>query len=509
MNTNNATPISITNPELNGIEPISEYERSASVFDFLRLQWGGANTLSSAMLGSFPIIFGLSFYQSLAATIIGIFVGAFILAPMGIFGPNTGTNNAVSSSAHFGVVGRIVGSFLSLLTAICFFSLSVWSSGDALVGAICRIIDVQPSEWMFAVAYGVFAISVLIVCIYGFQFMLLVNKIAVTLATCVFIVGFFAFGDQFHAEFAGAGMHMGDAGFWATFIGATLIVMSNPISFGAFLGDWTRYLPSKTSRIKIISATLMAQGFTLLPFLFGLVTTAIIAEKAPEFVTSMNYTGGLLTVSPSWFFLPLILLALIGGMSTGTTSLYGTGLDFSSVFPGLTRIRATLLIGLSSIIIIFVGRFAFSLVTSITTLVTLIIVTTTPWMVIMTIGYITRRGFYLKDDLQVFNRGQRGGAYWFYNGWNLRGMVAWIPSAVIALMTVNIPGQFVGPLGDLANGIDISLIVALLLPAIIYPILLIIFPEPPEVYGPSGPLLVSAAKANNQTEYQTETGVDL
>lgn len=66
--------------------------------------------------------------------------------------------------------------------------------------------------------------------------MLLVNKVAVTLATVVFAVGFFsAFGDQFHAEFAGAGMHVGDAGFWATFIGATLIVMSNPISFGAFL----------------------------------------------------------------------------------------------------------------------------------------------------------------------------------------------------------------------------------------------------------------------------------
>lgn len=508
MNTNNAKKISITEPELNGIEPITEQERNASVFDFLRLQWGGANTLSSAMLGSFPIIFGLSFYQALAATIAGIFIGALILAPMGIFGPNTGTNNAVSSSAHFGVVGRIVGSFLSLLTAICFFSLSVWSSGDALVGAICRIIDVQPNEWMFAIAYGVFAVSVLIVCIYGFQFMLLVNKIAVTLATVVFAVGFFAFGDQFHSGFAGAGMHVGDAGFWAIFIGATLIVMSNPISFGAFLGDWTRYLPSQTSRIKIILATLVAQGFTLLPFIFGLVTTAVIAEKAPEFITSMNYTGGLLTVSPSWFFLPLILLALIGGMSTGTTSLYGTGLDFSSVFPELSRIKATILIGLLSIMIIFVGRFAFSLVASITTLVTLIIVTTTPWMVIMTIGYITRRGFYLKDDLQVFNRGQSGGAYWFYHGWNLRGMFAWIPSAAIALMTVNIPGQFVGPLGDLANGIDISLIVALLLPAITYPILLLAFPEPTEVYGPSGALLDSTSNVENQAEYQTETGVD-
>ena len=68
-----------------------------------------------------------------AATVIGVVTGLLILAPMAIFAPLTGTNNAVSSSAHFGVVCRIVGSFHygSLLTAVCFFSISVWSSGDA------------------------------------------------------------------------------------------------------------------------------------------------------------------------------------------------------------------------------------------------------------------------------------------------------------------------------------------------------------------------------------------
>ncbi|MEU8660028.1 cytosine permease [Actinoplanes philippinensis] len=48
---------------------------------------------------------------------VGVLVGSLFLAPMGLFGPLTGTNNAVASGAHFGVRGRIVGSFLSLLTA--------------------------------------------------------------------------------------------------------------------------------------------------------------------------------------------------------------------------------------------------------------------------------------------------------------------------------------------------------------------------------------------------------
>lgn len=51
------------------------------------------------------------------------------------------------------------------------------------------------------------------------------------------------------------------------------------------------------------------------------------------------------------------------------------------------------------------------IITAIITFATLIIVCTTPWVVIMTIGYIARRGFYRSDDLQVFNRGQKGGSY--------------------------------------------------------------------------------------------------
>ena len=115
--------------EQHGIESIPDADRDTSVFDFARVCWGGANSLATAVLGAFPIMFGLSFWQAASATVIGVVVGALVLAPMALFGPLTGTNNAVSSSAHFGVVGRIVGSFLSLLTAVSFFSISVWSSG--------------------------------------------------------------------------------------------------------------------------------------------------------------------------------------------------------------------------------------------------------------------------------------------------------------------------------------------------------------------------------------------
>ena len=103
----------------------------------------------------------------------------------------------------------------------------------------------------------------------------------------------------------------------------------------------------------------------------------------------------------------------------------------------------------------------------------------------MIIGLLVRRGFYCPDDLQVFTRGEQGGRYWFNHGWNWRGLGAWIPSALVGLCFVNLPGQFVGPLGELAGGIDISLPVTLGLASVVYLTLLRLFPEPMEVFGPT------------------------
>jgi purine-cytosine permease-like protein len=373
------------------------------------------------------------------------------------------------------------------LTAVAFFSISVWSSGDAVVGAARRLFGIHETNLTFAIAYAAFALAVLAVSIYGFRLMLLVTKIAVVAASALFIVGFYAFYPAFDAHFAGAGLAWGEPRFWAAFVGATLVALANPISYGAFLGDWTRYLPRDTNRRRLMAASILAQLLTLGPFLFGLVTTSIIARLAPQYLEQVDYTGGLLTIAPHAFFLPLFALALTSGMSTGVTALYGTGLDFSSVFPQLTRPQATLLIGVIACALIFVGRFGFNLVDAITTFISLIVVTTTPWMVVMIIGYFVRRGYYLPEAMQVFNRGQEGGPYWFVGGWNIAGMAAWLLSAALALLMVNMPGHFVGSLGNIAGGIDVSLLAALCLPALLYPGLLYLFPEPVAVFGPAGP----------------------
>lgn len=497
-------PQAVTEIETFGIETIPAADRTASPFDLFRVAFGGANTFATVVLGAFPVlVFGLGFWDAVLAALLGIVVGGLILMPMSLFGPINGTNNAVSSGAHFGVVGRIVGSFLALLVAVAFFAISIFTSGDILVGALDDLFGTGRSDVLVAVAYAVFAVTILVICIYGFRFMLSVNKVAVVTATLLYLLGAIAYGPDLDTSYGGFAE---GAASTPAFIGSALLVLSNPLSFGAYLGDWSRYIPATTSRRKLMLAALCSQLATIVPFVFGIATATVIATESPAAAEAADYAGGLVDVTPGWFLVPVVVIALIGGLSTGTTSLYGTGLDFSSVFPRLSRVQSTILIGIIAIAVVFLGRFALDFVQTIVTFATLIIVCTTPWVVIMTIGFLQRRGFYLPDHLQVFNRGQRGGAYWFSNGVNWRGMVAWLTAAAVGVLFVNLPGQFEGPLRNVAEdagvsglaGVDISLLVAIVLAAVLYVVMLLLFPEPRAVYGERGPRFFRAAPGTGE-----------
>lgn len=476
----------LTDIEIHGAEQIPAAERHARPADLFRLLFGGCNTFSTSVLGSFPVFVGLSLRDGALAILLGLAAGSCALAPMSLFGPRNGTNDPVSSSAHFGVYGRLVGSLLLLLTALAFFALAVWSSGDALVGGTHAFVGLPVTPLTLGGAYAFFAAVVVVICIYGFRLMLWVNRIAVLTASALFLVALATFGPALDLGHAGT-LQRGDSGYWAAFLASATVAASNPLSFASTLGDWGRYIPAATPRWRLMGAVLAAQAATLLPFGFGLGTAALIAAAAPQHVAAGDYIGGLIAISPGWLLGPLCLIAIVGGVSTGTTALYGTGLDIANLFPRrFDRARATLAVGLLAVAVIFVGRFVFNLVESVSGFAAAIAAASCPWLAIMVIGYATRRGHYLADDLQAFNRGLRGGHYWFTQGWNLRALAAWSAATALGLMCANVQDRFVGPIAARLGGLDLSVPVSLLAGAVFYAALLWAFPEPDAVYGPRG-----------------------
>ena len=83
---------------------------------------------------------------------------------------------------------------------------------------------------------------------------------------------------------------------------------------------------------------------------------------------------------------------------------------------------------------------------------------------------------YDADDLQVFNRGERGGRYWFTGGWNLRAAGAWAAGSAFGLLAVDTQ-LYTGPLAGLADGVDLSLAGSGAIAAAVYVAALKLWPE--------------------------------
>ena len=211
-------------------------------------------------------------------------------------------------------------------------------------------------------------------------------------------------------------------------------------------------------------------------YLFGALVATAFADPTGDLVL------GLAEASPTWFVIGVMLIGLGGGFAQGALGLYGMGLDFSSVFPVLKRIPATLILGVISIVIVYLGTFVFNAVDSINAFATILIVITTPWIAIMIVGFVYRRGFYLSDDLQVWNRRQTGGAYWFTAGINVRPFIAWVPAVVLGMMFIA-TSIYTGPLAGAVGGIDVSFLIAGASGALIYVLTLVIAPEPDSLRG--------------------------
>jgi purine-cytosine permease-like protein len=485
--------------ERHGIDYIPLNERHSRPANLVWILVGGSITFSVIVIGWLPVSFGLSFEASVTAMIVGCAAGAALLAPMSLFAPRTGTNNPVSSGAHFGVVGRILGSLLGLLGALAFAALSVWTGGDALVAGAADLLGTPNSDAMLAIGYGVIAGVITLIAVLGHASMLAVQKVMVPTVGVLMVVGFFAFLPDFDPGRPGGEYLLGSFG--ATWALAAIAAFTTVSSYGPFVGDWARYIPpNRYSNRRLLAATGLGAFFGLgIPILFGTYTASVFEDP------TVAYVIGLVDASPGWYVLPIMIIGLVAGTAQGVINMYGTGLDMSSIVPRLDRVQSTLVVGAIAFALVYLGTFVWDAVDSVSAFLALLATVGTPWIVINVIGFWNRRGWYDPDDLQVFNRRQRGGRYWFSGGLNWRALAAWLPASAIGLLFANTT-LYIGPLNGSVGDVDIGAIVSGLLGGVTYFALLVAFPEPREVFGGDGAALGTSAEAAAPAAVTTTKG---
>lgn len=457
--------------ETRGVDYIPEAERHSRPRELTTVFFGTQLCFGIIVLGFLPVSFGLGWWGSVTSTLVGLAIGSAFFAPLALLSTRTGTNSAVSSGAHFGVVGRIVGSLVGIFTAIGFYALTVWTGGQALVEGLHKLIGMPNGGGQFVVAYAIIAALTLIVAIYGHANVVLANRILIPTMGVLLIVGVIILAPKFTALPAND-LLLGS--YPATWLLSATTAASLPISYTPYIGDYTRYISAKkwSSRRIVTSAFVGMFVGTAVALCFAIYTGMTFPAGVNDWV------AGLVDVSPPVFTAAIVVIALVGSCAQGALCVYGTGLDTSSIFPSLKRIPATLLIGGAGTVLVFVGSFIYNLVSAATAFLVILLVVTAPWVVINLIGYVLNRGKYYTQDLQVFNMQPRisAGAYWFTGGWNLAAMLAWSPAIVIGMLFVNTT-LYVGPWANAAGGIDLSFISAAVIGGLLYAVLARIIPN--------------------------------
>ncbi len=456
--------------EETGIDYIPEAARDSRPANLAAVFFGGNLAFSVIVFGWLPITFGLGWWSTVSASLVGLTIGTLITAPMALLGPRTGTNNTVSSGAHFGVRGRLVGSALTLVFALAYAAIAVWTSGDALVASAHRLVGTPTGDGALAVGYALIAIEIAVVALYGHATVVALQKFIVPVVGVLLLAGVVAFAGAFDPGYSGGGYLLG--GFWPTWMLTVTIAAAGPLSYAPSLGDYSRRISRDYGDARVFAAA--AGGV----FLGLLATTLFGAFTASTFSTlGASYVQDLVAFAPAWYVVPILIIGLAGGVGQGVLNMYASGLDLEALAPRLTRVHTTLITSIAAFVLLYLGTFAFDAVDSITAMTLVLNGLAAPWVIVNVLGFlVARRRRYDPYDLQVFNQGHRGGRYWFTGGWNLRAVGAWAAGSAFGLLAVETE-LYTGPLAHLANGVDISLIGSAVIAGVTYVIALAVWPE--------------------------------
>lgn len=150
------------------IEHIPHDERHGKAKDLFPV-WFGANMhITTLVTGTLPVTMGLDLFWSIAAIIIGTFIGAIFMASHSAQGPQLGIPQMIQSRAQFGVIGAILPLFLVMFIYLGFFA----SSTILAAGTLSSFVPI-PASWCII---GLSAICFLLT-IYGHDLIHKMQKI--------------------------------------------------------------------------------------------------------------------------------------------------------------------------------------------------------------------------------------------------------------------------------------------------------------------------------------------
>ncbi len=448
-----------------GVSTIPESERTAKASSIIPVFLGSNMALSVMVFGWLSVLYGLSWWQSVSAILVGTIVAALFVASSALLGWTGATNNSVASGAIFGVRGRLIASFVGLLLCIQYVALTIWTGGEIISSGWARLTSGKVTDGLLVFGYLIIAIATVTFAILGYRYLVKLNNFIVYAMYALALLSIFALSGSFDFNYAGTPDMYALGTFWPTWFLAVLTCgAAGPVSLVTQTGDWTRYVSSATSKMAIVRSSFIAMSVGLgVPTLFG-AFVAVAAFDEDSFVA--GYVAG----APSWLLIPLLLIGFIGSLGQGSVNLYSMGLDMDAILPGLTRLQSTLLVSTIATALVFLGKFVYDAEAAVTNACLFLTALGTAWIAIALSGYIRMGRNFHKEDLQVFNERRNGGIYWYQGGWNIRATIAWVVGSICGVLGIS-SIDYTGPIANALGGVDVSVVAPAVVGVLLYWIL--------------------------------------
>ncbi|MFI6492916.1 purine-cytosine permease family protein [Streptomyces sp. NPDC050564] len=326
--------------ETHGLDVIADAERKGTPRT-LFWPWFGANvSILGLSYGAFALGFGISFWQALAAGVVGIVFSFLLCGFVAVAGKRGSAPTMVLSRAAYGVRGNRLPSVISWMLTVG------WETVLTALATLATATVFGRLGWGGGTETKVVAlilVGALIVVggVMGFDLIMRLQTV-ITVVTGVLTIVYIALvADHIHWHTVSAV----PAGTAQEFIGALVFMMTGfGLGWVNAAADYSRYLPRSSSSRGVIGwTTFGASVAPLLLLVFGLLLAGSSDDLSKAI--ALDPIGALTTILPTWFLVPFAVVAVLGLVGGAVLDIYSSGLALLSAGLRVPRYLAAFVDG--------------------------------------------------------------------------------------------------------------------------------------------------------------------
>ncbi|WP_321891678.1 purine-cytosine permease family protein [Burkholderia cenocepacia] len=437
--------------EVRSIDYIPDAERHGHLFSQFTL-WLGANLQITAIVtGALAVVLGGDVFWSLVGLLIGQLLGGAVMALHGAQGPKLGLPQMISCRVQFGVYGAMIP-----IVLVCLMYIGFSASGSVLAGqALGQILGVGDGAGIV-----LFACLIVLVTLCGYRVIHLFGKLASIIGILAFVYMFSRLLVAHDIALLLANRHFT----LPSFLFAMSLSASWQIAYGPYVADYSRYLPRATSSLGAFLAVGLGSVIgSQVSMTFGVLAAALagshFAHHEVAYIVQLGSTGVMATL--------LFFCIVFGKVMVTSLNAYGSFMSMATIIsgfrgntavPALHRIAYIVAtVGLAALLAL-TGRYSF--LKDFTSFILFLLAVFTPWSAINLVDYY----FITKSRYDIPALSDPNGRY---GRWNVPGIVIYAIGVAVQLPFIS-TSFYTGPLVEKLGNTDISWIVGLIVPAVLY-----------------------------------------